>query len=161
MKDYPQNAASGSDWPTPPAFYDLLHEEFGFEVDVAASADNHRCPVWYSRKENGLAQAWVGVVWCNPPYGREIAQWVEKAYHAAQKGATVVMLLPVRSDTNWWHEFVLGVAEVRFLRGRLGFKGTRPGRAPFPSCVLIYRPGGEAGPRVSYDVRRGDYRRVG
>lgn len=161
MKTYPQDAGTGSDWPTPPEFFRLVAEEFAFDVDVAASKHNHLCERWYGRRQNGLAQRWEGTVWCNPPYGRSIGQWVEKAYRSAMRGCTVVMLLPVRSDTNWWHEFVLGVAEIRYLRGRLGFKGTRPGRAPFPSVVLVYRPGCKGnGHHVSYDVRRGNYRRV-
>lgn len=160
MKAYPQDNGSGDDWPTPPAFYKLLAEEFPFDLDVAASESNHRCERWFSIKQNGLSQEWTGMVWCNPPYGRGIGQWIEKAYLASLRGATVVMLLPVRSDTSWWHEFVLGVAEVRLLRGRLGFAGTKPGRAPFPSCVLVYRAEKKDTGLVSYDVRRGDYRRI-
>lgn len=77
-------------------------------------------------------------VWCNPPYGREIGKWVEKAYNESLNGVTVVMLLPARTDTKWFHEFVYGKTEIRFLRGRLKF-GDSKNSAPFPSMVVIFR----------------------
>lgn len=82
-----------------------------------------------------MKQPWSGTVWCNPPYGREIGKWVKKA---AEKTCTVVMLLPARTDTAWFHDFIYGKAEIRFVRGRLKFGGCR-NSAPFPSMVVIFR----------------------
>jgi len=89
--------------------------------------------------DDGLEQDWTGVCWCNPPYGREIEKWVKKAYISAIEGATVVMLLPARTDTRWFHDWIYGKTEIRFIRGRLKFGGAEHG-APFPSMVVVFRP---------------------
>lgn len=136
-------SAGRQDWETPPAFFAKLHREFGFTLDVCASPENAKCGRFFGREENGLAQAWGGVCWCNPPYGNAIAKWVRKAYWSARRdGATVVCLIPARTDTSWWHTYCLD-AEVRFVRGRLKFVGA-PHNAPFPSAVVIFRPGARA-----------------
>ena len=132
------------EWATPPEFFNKVFDEFGpFDLDVAASASNAKCPKFYTKQDNGLAQPWAGRVWCNPPYGREISQWVARARDASHKGATVVMLVPARTDTKWFHDDILGCrrAEVRYLRGRIKFGGASAG-APFPSMLVVYRPGG-------------------
>jgi phage N-6-adenine-methyltransferase len=122
-------------------------EEFGIETDVCASAENAVVSRFYSREQNGLLQQWTGVCWMNPPYGREISHWIEKASNAALAGATVVCLLPARTDTRWWHEFVQPVldgtrcGEVRFIKGRLKF-GDATNCAPFPSVVVVFAPEG-------------------
>ena len=85
---------------------------------------------------DGLKQEWVGVCWCNPPYGRGIGKWMKKA---AEASAIVVCLVPARTDTKWFHEWVLNRAEIRFIRGRLHFNGSK-NSAPFPSMLVIYRP---------------------
>lgn len=123
------------EWSTPQYFFDKLNEEFCFTLDVCATAENHKCVRYYSIEDDGLAQIWDGVVWCNPPYGREIGKWVEKA---AKSKCTVVMLVPARTDTKWFHDFIYGRAEIRFVRGRLQFGGSDNG-APFPSMVVIFR----------------------
>lgn len=125
-------------WETPQEFFNKLEEEFHFEVDVCATPENAKCARFYTTDDNGLAQSWHGVCWMNPPYGREIGRWVAKAFHAAaQHGATVVCLLPARTDTAWWHDYCMK-GEVRFIRGRLKFGG-HTNSAPFPSAVVIFR----------------------
>lgn len=82
-----------------------------------------------------------GAVFCNPPYGREVGKWVRKAYEEAQRGATVVLLIPARTDTTYFHDYIYGRAEIRFVRGRLRFtdeEGKAYTAAPFPSMVVIY-----------------------
>jgi phage N-6-adenine-methyltransferase len=125
------------EWSTPPGLFDELDREFGFELDVCATAENAKCAVFYDRELNGLAQPWRGVCWMNPPYGTEIDRWVRKAFQEAQAGATVVCLLPARVDTSWWHEYA-SRGEVRFLRGRLKFGGAA-NSAPFPSAIVVFR----------------------
>ena len=125
------------DWQTPPEVFAPLHEEFGFTVDAAASADNAMLPRFWTVESDGLAQPWAGErVWCNPPYGRMQRQWIEKAYK--REAEVAVLLLPSRTDTVAWHNWVLPAAEVRFLRGRIRFVGAEHG-APFPSAVVIWR----------------------
>ena len=125
-------------WETPQDFFDELNDEFSFTLDVAASDHNAKCYHYYTQHEDGLKMPWHGVVWCNPPYGREIGKWVKKAYFEAILGTTVVMLIPARTDTKWFHDYILGKAEVRFIRGRLKFGGSK-NSAPFPSMVVIFR----------------------
>lgn len=125
-------------WATPQDFFDKLNEEFNFTVDVCAIPENAKCDKFFTPEMNGLKQEWQGVCWCNPPYGREIGKWVEKAYIASTFGATVVMLLPARTDTKWFHEYIYTKAEIRFIKGRLKF-GNSKTAAPFPSMVVIYR----------------------
>lgn len=135
--------APSNEWTTPDLLYRTLAVEFGFTLDVAASDENHKCERYFTATQDGLAQSWTGSVWCNPPYGRVIAQWVAKAYAESLAGATVVMLIPSRTDTGWWHDYVIGGdAEVRFLKGRINFsdRDGKQGRAPFPSVVVIFRP---------------------
>lgn len=122
-------------WATPQDFYDSLNEEFHFELDVCALPDNAKCKKYFTPDMDGLRQEWTGTVWCNPPYGRKIGKWVEKAY---KSDCTVVMLLPARTDTAWFHEYIYGKAEIRFVRGRLKFGGAKQS-APFPSMVVIFR----------------------
>lgn len=126
-------------WPTPQWFFDALDAEFGFDVDVCASPDHAKCKRHFTPEMDGLKQRWTGVCWMNPPYGREIGRWVAKAYESAQQGATIVCLLPARTDTAWWHDFVMRAEEVRLLRGRLKFGNATAG-APFPSALVIFRP---------------------
>ena len=91
-------------WETPQDFFDMLDAEFGFTLDAAADAQNHKCPRYYTREQDGLKQPWPGAVWCNPPYGRQIDKWVQKAsYENAVNNNTIVMLLPARTDTRWFH----------------------------------------------------------
>lgn len=122
-------------WETPEAFFRALDAEFHFTLDVCAVPENAKCRVFYTPEQDGLAQKWEGCCWCNPPYGREIGKWVKKA---AEAECTVVMLLPARTDTAWFHDYVYGKAEIRFVRGRLKFGGSK-NSAPFPNLVAIFR----------------------
>ena len=124
-------------WATPQAFFDTLDKEFGFDLDACALSENAKCARYYTQEEDGLSQEWIGTVWCNPPYGRQIGKWVKKA---AESKATTVMLLPARTDTKWFHDYIYGKAEIRFVRGRLKFGGSK-NTAPFPNMVVIFRGG--------------------
>jgi len=126
-------------WATPQDFFDTLDAEFGFTLDVCALPHNAKCQRFFTPDEDGLKQHWQGVCWMNPPYGREIGRWVRKAYQSAQEGATIVCLVPARTDTAWWHTWVVKADDVRFIRGRLKFGGSQ-NSAPFPSAVVIFRP---------------------
>lgn len=125
-------------WETPQATFDALDREFGFEVDVCALAENAKCARFFTPETDGLAQEWTGTLWMNPPYGREIREWMKKAYESARAGATVVCLVPARTDAGWWHDYAMK-GEVRFIRGRLRFSGMAI-NAPFPSAVVVFRP---------------------
>lgn len=125
-------------WETPQWFFNELDNEFGFTLDACAIKENAKCYNFYSPEQNGLNQPWTGTVWCNPPYGRQISKCVKKAHDSAGNGTTVVMLLPARTDTAWFHDYIYGVAEIRFVRGRLRFGGSKNG-APFPSMVAVFR----------------------
>jgi len=128
-------------WETPQDFFDELDKEFHFTVDVCATPENAKCVRYFTKEQDGLKQKWGGVAWCNPPYGRTIGQWVQKASQEAQDGTAVVMLLPARTDTRWFHDYIYKKpnVEIRFVRGRLKFGGSR-NNAPFPSMVVVFRP---------------------
>lgn len=130
-------------WETPQDLFDSLNDEFHFELDVCALPENAKCEKFYTPAQDGLAQPWRGVCWCNPPYGREIGEWVRRGLFVSAAGSTVVMLLPARTDTKWFHDYILGQAEIRFIRGRLKFGGSK-NSAPFPSMVVIFRGKEEA-----------------
>ena len=129
-----------TEWETPQDFFDALDAEFRFTLDPCASVTNHKCDKYFTKDENGLLQDWSGeTVFCNPPYGKDIRHWVEKCYLEPVKNKiTIVMLIPTRTDTRWFHDFVYHKAEIRFVKGRLKFGGTK-NSAPFPSMVVIYR----------------------
>ena len=129
------------DWSTPQELFDKLNEEFHFDLDPCATSANHKCAKYYTREDDGLSQNWSGYrVFCNPPYGRGIGDWVRKSYEEAEAGALVVMLIPARTDTRWFHEYIYGKAEVRFIKGRLKF-GEGKKDAPFPSMIVVYQGG--------------------
>lgn len=125
-------------WSTPQDLFDKLNAKFRFETDVCATDANTKCKKWFTSVEDGLAQAWSGSCWMNPPYGREIGAWIEKAYRSGRHGATVVCLVPARTDTKWWHDYCTK-GEVTYLKGRLKF-GNAKSCAPFPSAVVVFRP---------------------
>ena len=126
-------------WETPKDLFDKLNNEFHFTLDVCATPENAKCDSFYTKEQDGLSQPWEGVVWCNPPYGKQIGSWVRKGFFASISGNTVVMLLPARTDTRWFHEYIYGKAEIRFIRGRLKFGGSK-NSAPFPSMVVVFMP---------------------
>ena len=126
-------------WSTPDDFYQDLHKEFDFNLDPCSNHENHKTEKYFTKEDDGLAQSWDGYrVFMNPPYGREIGHWMKKASEAR---SLVVCLVPARTDTRWWHDNVIDKgAEVRFVKGRLKFGGSK-NSAPFPSAVVIYRNG--------------------
>lgn len=129
-----------SDWETPGWFFSAVNSEFNFTLDAAASMENRKVKKFFSVHQDALKLQWHGRVWLNCPYGRGIGDWIGKArYEAKERGSTVVCLVPARPDTNWWFDHAR-LAEVRFLKGRLKFEGA-PSSAPFPSALLIFRPG--------------------
>lgn len=126
-------------WATPQKFFDELDKEFHFTLDPCATPENAKCTRFFTQSENGLIQNWGGeIVFCNPPYGRTISDWVRKSYEESRKPNTkVVMLLPARTDTAYFHDYIYHKAEIRFLRGRLHFNDSKQS-APFPSMVVIF-----------------------
>jgi phage N-6-adenine-methyltransferase len=135
---------NGREWATPPEVFDPLHAEIGFTLDVCATAASAKVPRFYSEADNALERSWAGErAWMNPPYGREVYAWTRKARLEAAAGALVVGLLPASTDLAWWHEDVLGHAEVlRWYRGRIRFLTGGPYRASgfFPSVAVVWRP---------------------
>lgn len=137
-------SSKSSDWETPPEFFARLREEFSFTLDVCAESENSKCKAYYTPELNALTKRWHRVVrpdkwaWMNPPYGREIRHWVEKAHTEARHGLNIVCLLPARTDTKWFHNHIFDhVAELRLIEGRLKFGGHN-NSAPFPSMLAIF-----------------------
>lgn len=124
-------------WETPQDFFDNWDRIYNFELDVCATPENAKCARYFTPEQDALQQEWNGVCWMNPPYGRDISRWVKKAYESAQKGATVVCLLPARTDTAWWHDYCMHGA-ITFVRGRLKFGGSKS-NAPFPNAVVVFK----------------------
>ena len=132
-------SSATDDWATPIGFFAALDRVFRFELDVCASDTNHKCARYFTAEQNGLSQDWRGTCWMNPPYGRGIGDWVKKAHDSARHhGATVVCLVPARTDTRWWQTYCRD-AEVFFVPGRLKF-GSAKHNAPFPCAVVVFRP---------------------
>ena len=128
-------------WSTPQDFYDELNKEFHFTTDVCADEMNHKCEYYFSKENqmDGLKMAWAGRCWMNPPYGREIGKWVKKASEEVKRGVPlVVCLLPARTDTKYFHEYIYKKHEIRFIKGRLKF-GNSNNSAPFPSMVVVMK----------------------
>lgn len=126
------------DWSTPQWLFQRLDDYFHFTLDPCSSHENAKCRKHYTREEDGLKRSWKDeVVFMNPPYGREIGKWMAKAHRESLHGATVVCLIPARTDTAWWHDFAMK-GKIRFLRGRLKFEGASSS-APFPSAVVVFQ----------------------
>lgn len=124
-------------WSTPQEFFERYDVMYQFTLDVCASDENAKCERYFTKEDDGLQQEWSGSCWMNPPYGKEIKKWVKKAYESAvHNDATVVCLLPSRTDTAWWHDYCMK-GEIEFIRGRLKFGGSK-NAAPFPSAVVIF-----------------------
>lgn len=130
-------SSASDDWATPQDFFDKYNAVFDFETDVCASTGNAKCDNYFTAEQDGLSQEWRGICWMNPPYGRTIKEWMRKAYESSLTGATVVCLVPARTDTAWWHDFA-AKGEIEFIRGRLKFGGHK-NSAPFPSAVVVFR----------------------
>jgi phage N-6-adenine-methyltransferase len=158
-------SSATDDWATPQELFDQLNGEFLFALDVCATPENAKCALFYTREQDGLKQDWArdarravrpvtvyGIgeraIWMNPPYGRGIGEWVAKAWRESTNGVPVVCLLPARTCTRWWHDFIWdsdahtpypGV-QIRFVEGRLKFGGSK-NSAPFPSVIVVFRGG--------------------
>ena len=135
------------DWPTPRYLYDPLNEEFRFEWDLAASAENALAPRFYAKEQDGLKQKWDGVCWLNPPFGQKTAKmvdWIKKAWTDTQTSETltVVMLIPARTNTRWFHQYRMKAAEVRFICGRPKFGDATHG-LPQPLVLVVFRKSSE------------------
>ena len=131
--------SNSDEWATPQDVYDMLDKEFNFDLDPCATEENHKCEKYYTTETDGLLQKWGGYrVFCNPPYSN-IAVWVEKAFRETRNDNTlVVLLIPARTDTRYFHDFIYQRTEIRFIKGRLKF-GDSKNSAPFPSMVVIFR----------------------
>lgn len=131
-------SSKSNEWSTPQEFFDELNKEFSFTLDPCATKENAKCPKFFTEQENGLKQSWDNErVFMNPPYGREIKHWIKKASEA--QGGVVVALIPARTDTAYFHDYIYGKAEIRFIRGRLKFGG-HTNSAPFPSMIVVFSP---------------------
>lgn len=132
-------SSKSNEWTTPQYLFDELDDEFKFTLDPCATDENAKCSKYFTIEDDGLSKDWSNdVVFMNPPYGREIKKWIKKAYEESLSGATVVCLIPARTDTTYWHDFIFDKADdIRFLRGRLKF-GNSKNSAPFPSAIVIY-----------------------
>ena len=124
-------------WYTPQDFFKKYDDVYKFETDVCATDDNAKCAKYYTEEMDGLSQEWRGVCWMNPPYGRTIVKWMKKAYESSLEGATVVCLVPARTDTGWWHDYAMK-GDIEFIKGRLKFGGSK-NSAPFPSAVVVFK----------------------
>lgn len=130
-------SSSTDEWATPQDLFDTLNATFHFTLDPCATPENAKCAKFYTKEQDGLKQDWGGeVIWCNPPYGREIGKWIQKC---AEHRGVAVMLIPARTDTRWWHSYIdkNPDAHVYFIKGRLKF-GDGKNPAPFPSTIVVY-----------------------
>ncbi len=127
-------------WETPQYLYDELNEKFNFTLDPCADEKNHKCELYYTKEQNGLLQDWQGhTIFCNPPYGRKsTADWIKKCYEESLKpNTTIVMLIPARTDTKAFHQYIYHKAMIHFLEGRIKFVGSK-NSAPFPSMIVVW-----------------------
>ena len=130
-------SSKSDEWATPYWLFDMLDMKYHFDLDVCAQSHNTKCAYYFTPEQNGLIQPWApAVCWMNPPYGRAIKEWMKKAYEESQRGATVVCLVPARTDTAWWHEYAMR-GQITFLRGRIRFIGATSS-APFPSAIVVF-----------------------
>lgn len=129
-------------WETPPEVFAGLNCEFRFTLDPCCVAETAKCKQFFTPEDDGLAQSWSGErVFMNPPYGRDIGKWMEKAFHESRDNdALVVCLVPSRTDTEWWHRYATRAADIRYYKGRVTFVGAES-PAPFPVAVVVFRPG--------------------
>lgn len=133
-------SSKSNEWTTPQHLFDELNQEFNFTLDPCATEENAKCSKHFTIEDDGLSKDWSNdVVFMNPPNGREIKKWIKKAYEESLNGATVVCLIPARTDTMYWHDFIFDKADdIRFLKGRLKF-GNGKNSAPFPSAIVVYK----------------------
>ena len=132
-----------NEWYTPQKLYDELNKEFKFTLDPCCTKESAKCNNYFTKDDDGLTMSWCDhVVFMNPPYGREIGKWIQKAWLESITGATVVCLIPSRTDTRYWHDYIFPKTnDIRFLRGRIKFEredGTKAKTAPFPSAIVVF-----------------------
>ena len=127
-------------WSTPDGIFKMLDMEFGFTMDVCAEKWNAKCNRYLTPEIDGLSVEWYGVCWMNPPYGREIGKWIQKAHEESARGAEVVCLVPARTETEWWHKYCMRAHEIRFVRKRIHFEDPdgRSGRPRFGSAIVVF-----------------------
>jgi len=136
MSRFCEPVAIRTDYETPTCIFGPLNDEFKFHTDVCANSHNAKCQHYFAPRQDGLKQHWSGMCWMNPPYGKSIGEWIEKAYDSACSGdATVVCLLPVRSNCEWWKFCIAG--EIRFIRKKIKFVGA-PSVSMFPNAIVIF-----------------------
>lgn len=142
-------SSDSNEWATPRDIFDALDAEFHFTLDPCASDENHKCDKYFTKEQDGLKQSWVGeAVFMNPPYGREIGKWIEKAYRESlQTNTYVVCLIPARTDTRYFHDHIMKAQEIRFKRGRIHFNDSK-NSAPFPSMLVLFTGRSRDGPPV-------------
>lgn len=141
------------EWQTPQEIFDKFNVKYSFQLDAASTKENALCKMFYTQEDNALNQDWAKYksVWLNPPYGRKIGKFIKKAYEESVKGSVVVCLIPSRTDTKWWYDYVTHAAEIIFVTGRIKFVNkTLPSYredgnfkmspAPFPSAIIIFDP---------------------
>lgn len=130
--------SNSDEWTTPSALFRALDRRFGFELDPAATKENALCPMFFTEAESGLVKSWKPWrVFVNPPYSH-VADWMWKCKYESEKGCPLICaLIPARTDTRWWHDFVKTADLIHFLKGRLKF-GDGTGSAPFPSALAFW-----------------------
>jgi phage N-6-adenine-methyltransferase len=134
-------SSKSTDWSTPQHFFDQLEKRFGtFTLDPCSNSSNYKVKNYFTEKDDGLNRDWSGhKVFMNPPYGRAIKEWIKKAYEEGQKeNTTVVILIPARTDTRYWHDYVMKAEAIYFVKGRLKI-GNGSNSAPFPSAVVVFK----------------------
>jgi len=133
-------SSNTNEWSTPIDTFNELNKEFNFTLDPCSTKENAKCDKFFTIEDDGLLQDWSqDVVFMNPPYGREIKDWIKKAYEESKKGSTVVCLIPSRTDTKYWHDYIFKYAyDIRFIKGRLKFGDVKT-PAPFPSAIIVFK----------------------
>lgn len=133
-------SSNKDDWRTPKWLFNALHNHFKFDLDVCSDEKNALSPKYYTKENSCLNKNWETCNFMNPPYGREISKFVEKAYDEwRNNNCTIVALLPARTDTKWFHHYIYQIADITFIKGRLKFEGgEKLAPAPFPSMIVIW-----------------------
>lgn len=133
-------SSNTNEWATPQNLFDYLNGIYNFTLDPCSDGINAKCAKYFTERDNGLVQDWSNdTVFMNPPYGRDIKYWIKKAYDESQKGATVVALIPSRTDTKYWHDYCMKASKITLIKGRVKFgEGSSP--APFPSALIEFSP---------------------
>ncbi len=155
-------SSKSNEWESPKELFNRLNKEFNFNLDAAATKENCLCLNYFTIGNDALKQDWsqYGNTFCNPPYGRSIGKFVEKAYNESKKGIIVVMLMPSRTDTKFYHNYIMKSKEIRFIKGRCRFinrsfpSWREDGNfkitpAPFPSMIVVFDGKDYESPKIS------------